>query len=116
MKKGISFLVVATLIVVLSSLSIDAFSQTDQQSENYVTGITSGRARSLIGVVFGLTSLIIGLKGKTRKRKWVITALALGLIAVMLSVVHLLNLTGGFGTGGGKAGAIVALALGFLAS
>jgi hypothetical protein len=39
-------------------------------------------------------------------------ALALGLIGMVLSVAHLGSSTGGFGSGGGRAGAIVALVLG----
>jgi hypothetical protein len=33
---------------------------------------------------------------------------------MVLSVVHLANITGGFGTGGGKAGAIVAIVFGLI--
>lgn len=45
-------------------------------------------------------------------RSWAVRALVLGFVAIILSVVHLAGTTGGFGTGGGKAGAIVALVLG----
>jgi hypothetical protein len=38
-------------------------------------------------------------------------ALALGLLGIILSVIHLSTFTGGFGTGSGRAGAIVALVL-----
>ena len=41
-------------------------------------------------------------------------ALVLGLIGMVLSVVHLGSSTGGFGTGSGRAGAIVALVLGLI--
>jgi hypothetical protein len=89
--------------------------QTDGTS-SYVTGLTAGRARSLVGVAVGLISVIIGWRAKARSdfgnsRPQVIAAV-LGVTAIILSVVHLANTTGGFGTGGGKAGAIVALALG----
>ena len=80
--------------------------------------ITSGRARSLVGGVLGLFSLVIGAvalagsAGRTGKgRVGAIVALVLGLIGMILSVVHLGMSTGGFGSGSGRAGAIVALVL-----
>jgi hypothetical protein len=83
------------------------------------TGITTGRARSLVGGVLGLISLVIGWRAKARSakepgsgRSWSIAALGLGFISIILSVVHLATTIGGFGTGGGRAGAIVALVLG----
>ena len=38
----------------------------------------------------------------------------LGAVAVVLSVIHLANVNVGFGTGGGKAGAIAVLVLGMI--
>lgn len=130
MRNLISFTLPALLIIVFSLIPTHiTFSQTDQAAASsnkdgktsYVTGITSGRAKSLIGVVVGLSSIIIGWRVKRRSaagpsgwRSWAITALALGLVALVLSVLHLANTNGGFGTGGGKAGAIVALILGLL--
>lgn len=114
MNKCIWFLAYAGLIIALTTLATDVFPQMDQTSSSTVTGITSGRAKSLVGGVFGLASFIIGWKAKARKRRWVITALTLGVIAILLGVIHLVNVTGGFGTGGGKAGAIVAVALGLV--
>ena len=83
-------------------------------------GITSGRARSLVAVVVGLISLIIGGLAVARAarrsgngRVGAIAALVLGLIGMVLSVIHLAGSTG-FGTGGGRAGAIVALLLGLV--
>lgn len=130
MRNLISFTVPALLIIVFSlSQSHVAYSQTEQTAASsnkdaktpYVTGITSGRAKSLIGVVAGLSSMIIGWRVKRRSvggtsgwRPWALAALALGLVAAVVSVLHLANTSGGFGTGGGKAGAIVALILGLL--
>jgi peptidoglycan/LPS O-acetylase OafA/YrhL len=109
-----------------------AFSITDQEQQMdttsiesdetspYAQGLTAGRAKSLVGGVLGLISLIIGWRAKARvaishsARSWATTALVLGLVAIGLSVVHLANVSGGFGTGGGKAGAIVALVLGLI--
>jgi hypothetical protein len=82
--------------------------------------MTSGRARALVGVAFGLISLITGTIALLRSRGSLgvgngrvgaIAALVLGLIAIVLSVIHLSIFTGGFGTGGGRAGAIVAIVL-----
>jgi hypothetical protein len=75
--------------------------------------ITSGRARSLVGAVVGLISLVVGGLALARSagRAGAIMALVLGLLGIILSVVHLSTFTGGFGTGSGRAGAIVALVL-----
>jgi hypothetical protein len=90
-----------------------------QENSTYVEGITSARARSLVGGVVGLTSVIIGWRARWRSARktkaspgWSMSALVLGLTAMILSIVHLAANTGDFGTGGGKAGAIVALLLG----
>lgn len=84
-----------------------------------VTGITSGRARTLVIGVIGLVSLVIGWRAKAlsargtgRGRSWAIPALVLGGICVIFSAIHLITVTSGFGTGSGKAGAIVALVVG----
>ena len=88
-----------------------------------VSGITSGRARSLVAGAVSLISLAIGgvamalssrSVGTGRGRVAAILALLLGLTGVVLSVMHLGSSTGGFGTGGGRAGAIVALVLGLI--
>lgn len=121
MRNVISFILPALLIISFLSLATgEAYSQAGD-SDAYVTGITSGRAKSLIGVAAGLISLIIGWRVKSRSaagsstsRSWAITALVLGIISLVLSVLHLANTNGGFGTGGGKAGAVVALIVGLI--
>lgn len=76
------------------------------------SAITSGRARALVAAAVGLISLIIGAFALARStgRVWSMGALVVGLIGTILSVVHL-STSGGFGTGGGRAGAIVGLVL-----
>lgn len=121
MKKHISSVLAACLIIVLSFfVTQEVFSQTDGTSA-VPRGITAGRARALAGAVFGLISLIIGWRAKARaangtasRRSSSVTALVLGIICIILSTVHLATVSGGFGTGGGKAGAIVAMVLGLL--
>lgn len=121
MKKYIAYFLSAWLIIGFAFLATEeAFSQaTPDGASPYVTGLTAGRAKSLVGVAVGLISLIIGWRAKARLahgagigQSWVITALVLGLIAIVLGVVHLGTTPGGFGTGGGKAGSIVALVVG----
>ncbi|HEV8283641.1 MAG TPA: DUF6223 family protein [Chitinophagaceae bacterium] len=123
MKKYIPYILSACLIIGFAFLATEkAFSQTTPDGTSpYVTGLTAGRAKSLVGVFAGLISLIIGWRAKARSahgagigKPWVITALVLGLLAIVLSVVHLGTTPGGFGTGGGKAGSIVALAVGLI--
>lgn len=115
------------VLICLISLPTVLFAQSEKpdvgegRKENavYVKGITPARARSLVGVVFGITSISMGLAARKRtaslKKKaqsWALTALTLGVAAIVLSVAHLISTSGGFGTGGGKAGAIIALLLG----
>jgi hypothetical protein len=75
--------------------------------------MTSARARALVGVAFGLISVVIGVVNLLRSKNRIVAIVAsvLGVIGVVLSVIHLASNTGGFGTGGGRAGAIVALVL-----
>jgi hypothetical protein len=120
MRTVISFILPALLVAILVFATDKAYSQTSDR-DGYATGITAARARSLVGVALGLVSLIIGWRvkkrssvGKSYTRYWVIIALVLGLVAVVLSITHLANVNGGFGTGGGKAGAIVALIFGII--
>jgi hypothetical protein len=87
-----------------------------------VVGMTSGRARALIGAAIGLVSVVCGglavarsngVSGRGKGRVDAIAALVLGMIGIVLSAMHLGGSTG-FGTGGGRAGAIVALVLGLI--
>ncbi len=71
----------------------------------------------MVVAVVGLISLVIGGRALARSagrngRTLAIVAVVLGLIGMVLSVVHLSGSTG-FGNGGGRAGAIVALVLAF---
>jgi hypothetical protein len=113
----------ALLIVGLSFMLCEsAFSQTNTTeaagNAEYVSGITTGRARALIGGVAGLICLITGWMAKSRSstganvRVSAMVAVFLGLIGIALSVVHLSTSAGAvFGSGSGKAGAIVGLVL-----
>ena len=86
-----------------------------------VSGITPGRAASLLSAAVGLISVIIGRLALIRSarrtssgRVMGIVALVVGLIGIVLSVLHLAGTTGGFGTGKGRAGAIVAIVVGLI--
>ena len=139
MKKYIPYILSAWLIGGFSFLAMGkAFSQANQKENNldtasglsakqdgtspYVTGITTGRAKSLVGTVAGLVSLVIGWRAKLLSNKGTgsgrtgaIVALVLGLIGIVLSVVHLSASYGAaLGSGSGKAGAFVALLLGLI--
>jgi hypothetical protein len=109
-RKGLS--------IAVQEQSVDTVRNEPGETSSYVKGLTPGRAKSLAGAVVGLVSLIIGWRARARvagnpgARSWIIAALVFGLVAIGLGAVHLANVTGGFGTGGGKAGAIVALLLG----
>ena len=91
----------------------DSIIATTGKDPGYVKGITAGRAVALAEGVLGLMSLIIGWRAKARYIKPMAKlALALGTIAIILSVIHLATAAGAvFGSGSGKAGSIVALVL-----
>jgi hypothetical protein len=96
-----------------SLLQVDLFLQ--------VSGITPGRAVSLLAGVIGLTGIVIGwmalnrtARGISSGRQMGIVALAMGLISMVLGGLHLASTTGGFGTGKGRAGAIVAMVVGLI--
>jgi len=93
-----------------------SFSQTrsaQQNDKTAVRGITPARARSLVGVVVGIVSIIIGVRGKRRNnRPLSFYAIGTASLAIILGIIHLSTVSGDFGTGGGKAGAIAALVLG----
>jgi Family of unknown function (DUF6223) len=83
-----------------------------------VSGITSGRAATILPMVLGLISLIIVFTTRYNlanqyiaKRNKTLTAIVAGLIGIVLAGIHLSRATGAFGTGSGKLGAIVALLL-----
>ena len=138
MKKYIAYILPVFLLIGFTFLiSEKIFSQSDQKenktdtasvttmpdkTSSYVSGITTGRARSLVGVALGLISVVIGWRVKARSAAGTIntkaattTALVLGLIAIVLSILHLIASAGAvFGSGSGKAGAIVGLALGLI--
>jgi xanthosine utilization system XapX-like protein len=94
-------------------LQVDLFLQ--------VSGITPGRAVSLLAGVIGLIGIVIGWMALSRTarrissgRQMGIVALAMGLIGMVLGGLHLASTTGGFGTGKGRAGAIVAMVIGLI--
>jgi cytochrome bd-type quinol oxidase subunit 2 len=119
-EKYLPFILSACLMIGCCFLAGAAFSQTTADGGTSVpSGITPGRARTIVIGVVGLISLVAGWMAKARNsrgagsgRSWAIPALVLGLVCATLSVLHLATVKSGFGTGSGKAGAIVALLLG----
>lgn len=122
MKKHFSFSLIAVLILLVSG---ELFSQ--QTGDNgsklfnesgYVRGITPARAVGLVELALGLSSLIIATRAKKRATKrGAKVALALGFCAVVFSGLHFFVTAGAvFGSGSGKAGAIIAFLLGLIAA
>lgn len=129
MQQYFSYLLAVLLVFsTIFLLSEKAYAQSDPTSTDnitktpatgtaYVSGITAGRARALAGGAIGLISLIIGWRAKVgaaapfrNVRTAATLALVLGSISIILSIVHLIVTSGAvFGSGSGKAGAIVAL-------
>lgn len=115
---GLTFLLPETVFTQVSQREIgieitDSLTATNEQGYTYVKGITSGRARSLIGGLIGLTSLIIGWQSKIRSSQIEAKiAITLGFLAILLDIMHLSTVAGSvFGFGSGKAGSLVALPL-----
>jgi hypothetical protein len=86
-----------------------------------VSGITPGRAATILPALMGLSSVVIGWLALSRsadrmgsRRFKAIVALILGLIGMILSGLHLVRATGDIGTGSGRLGAIVSLVLGLI--
>lgn len=79
----------------------------------YVRGITPARVIGLVEVLLGLMSILFATRAKKRASiTGAKTALTLGLLAVIFSIVHFITTAGAvFGSGSGKAGAIVAFVL-----
>ena len=85
--------------------------------------ITLGRLMSIAIGVLAIISLVIARQALARssssfgsRRTKAISALVTGITVVLLSIIHLSLSTGGFGTGSGKLGAIVAMLLGLTGS
>src|SRR5690349_7692120 len=104
MKRYISPRILALIIVGFYFLGIgNAFPKesgiataNQQQASPTVSGITSGRAKALVGTGFGLISLIFGWRAKLRSKQGIekarsgaMTSLTLGIIAIILSAWHL---------------------------
>lgn len=103
------------LIVVLLALTtpLVMYAETSEP----VRGITPERFRSIIAGVLGLISIIVGLRARraaTRNSKGAVISLCAGLLGVIISAWHLASTSGAFGTGKGRAGAIIALVLGLI--
>jgi hypothetical protein len=95
----------------------------DQETSHSDVGyqLTPGRRGSLVGGAVGLVSVVLaglslawpmgsGNSGSTRRFAAVV-AVAAGLAGLFLGTRHLAQATGGFGSGSGRLGAIVAIIL-----
>ena len=83
--------------------------------------ITAGRALSLAGLAVGLVSVILGWRALARatggqRRSRGLAALIVGCLGVAMTGWHLATMTGAIGTGSGKLGGFVALAVGLIGS
>jgi hypothetical protein len=129
MKRCIVSVLVTCLILVFTVLLTETgFSQPESKghptdstgvastlhgkNSAYVQGITTGRAKALLGVAAGILSLVTGWRALTRMdstngKAGAIAGLpvVLGLIDIILSIIHLSSSAGAvFGSGSGKAG------------
>lgn len=122
MKNYISFSLIAILTLLLSREVLSQGAETGNNNSKlfneggYVKGITPARAIGLVELALGLSSLIVATGAKKRSaRQGAKIALVLGIGAVVFSAVHFFTTDGAvFGSGSGKAGAIIAFILGFI--
>ena len=124
MKRCIPYFLSACIMICFFLLPENAFAQANQNTDStssYVKGITTGRAKTLATGVLGLIGLIIALRAKRRLaknsdyRNGLVIAFVLSLVTIILSAIQLIASAGAvFGSGSGKAGAIVALFLGLI--
>ncbi|MBT2561191.1 hypothetical protein J7E50_10145 [Pedobacter sp. ISL-68] len=133
MRKIISFILSVSLIIVCCLFApVKTFSQTSETTnktetaktkksslfneDGYVQGITPARAIGLAELLLGILSIVFAARAKKRSSiSGAKTALTLGLVTVTLSIVHFVTTAGAvFGSGSGKAGAILAIILGLV--
>ncbi len=106
------------LFVILVICSTAVLAHAQEESTGYVKGVTPSRAFALGTAVVGILSVVLGWRANakvaagTANKSLALTAVIVALIVIIVSVIHLASVTGGFGTGGGKAGAIGALVMG----
>jgi hypothetical protein len=105
----------AALAALVSALGPDASAAAQASVAAGVS--TPGRAGAAMAAAVGLVSLVAGglalraARGRSPARVGVTgaAAVAVGLTGLALATQHLARFTGGFGTGDGRAGAIVAI-------
>lgn len=124
MKKYISIFLITGMILFMGK---ESFSQAEEQGDNssklfneggYVRGMTLPRILGLAELALGVASIIIAIRAKKRlSKRGAKVALTLAFGAVVFSAVHFFVTAGAvFGSGSGKAGAIIAFILGLIGS
>lgn len=122
MGKVISFILCVSLLLGCCCLvTVKTFSQTSETTKRsnlfneggYVRGITPARAIGLAEALLGILSIVLAVRAKKRSSiAGAKTSLTLGLLAIISCIVHFVTTAGAvFGSGSGKAGAIVAAML-----
>jgi hypothetical protein len=104
--------------MVLAILLLPSIAGAQEANEYVGAKLTSGRTVSLLLLVMSIASVVIAFRSRKlsdnkNRNGSVILAGVLGLVAVIFSVIRITASTG-FGTGGGKAGAIFALLMGIV--
>jgi len=121
MKKPITSIstLFHTLAAAMFVLAIPATAHASSAAGNIGSGRLLPTVAALIGlagVFTGRWALIHSRRAENRKvRSGALLALVSGLISLAIGILHAVNSAGGFGTGNGLAGAIVAMVLGLTA-
>lgn len=117
--KHILFILFAIIAIVMEAAGNEFTLAQDSKLFNetgYVKGITTARLIGIVELLLGLASVIFAIRSKKRLTiRNAKIALVLGLLAIIFSTVHFITAAGAvFGSGSGKAGAILAFILGIV--
>ncbi|WP_066392119.1 DUF6223 family protein [Neobacillus mesonae] len=112
-RKLVSFVILCTLLLVPTIVFAEG------TGVGYGS-ITPGRLLTFAAGVIGLSSAVVAGIALARQAsrfstgQWPVLSIVLSLFCVLLSVFHLYVTPSGFGTGKGRAGAIIAIVIGLI--
>ncbi|WP_417236956.1 DUF6223 family protein [Bizionia paragorgiae] len=108
---------ITNLVIKIVTIILPHIAAAQEINENVFNKLTSGRLYSLLTIIIGISSVIIGLRSikllsvrlkKNNRKIGGLWALIFGLVGLILSGIHLAKTNSDFGSGSGKAGYIFA--------
>ena len=109
-----------SLVILCAFLLVPTIASAEVANGNVGHRVTPGRLWATIDALVGLVSAILAGRTPARSarrignggRNGAIASMVVGLIVIAYAVLHLNIFTGDFGTGAGRAGAIIAIVMG----